>query len=204
MQPVRAVAFSPGGKILAAAGDSKVIVLYDTSSGEQIANLTGNSGDAANFSSIATSYINSLNTLAFDNADKPTKALLEFGNQDSWLSLYNLYADKLLGLNLVPQKVYDVQNAYYPSQMQTYGLPLDSRTEGAKGDWMMFTAAAANDDVQKTLIQKMAKWINETPTSFPMTDLFDTMNTGDYAPKFGHFEARPVMGGTFALLALNN
>lgn len=43
MKPVRAVAFSPGGKILAAAGDSKVIVLYDTSSGEQIANLSGHS-----------------------------------------------------------------------------------------------------------------------------------------------------------------
>lgn len=41
VKPVRAVAFSPGGKILAAAGDSKVIVLYDTSSGEQIANLSG-------------------------------------------------------------------------------------------------------------------------------------------------------------------
>lgn len=43
VKPVRAVAFSPAGKILAAAGDSKVIVLYDTSSGEQIANLSGHS-----------------------------------------------------------------------------------------------------------------------------------------------------------------
>ncbi len=41
VQPIRAVAFSPGGKFLAAAGDSKVIVLYETSSGEQVASLTG-------------------------------------------------------------------------------------------------------------------------------------------------------------------
>ena len=41
VKPVRAVAFSPGGKLLAAAGDSKVIALYDVSSGEQVANLTG-------------------------------------------------------------------------------------------------------------------------------------------------------------------
>ncbi|KAL2042216.1 hypothetical protein N7G274_004704 [Stereocaulon virgatum] len=40
VKPVRAVAFSPGGKLLAAAGDSKVIALYDVSSGEQVANLT--------------------------------------------------------------------------------------------------------------------------------------------------------------------
>lgn len=38
---MRAVAFSPGGRLLAAAGDSKVIALYDVSSGEQVANLMG-------------------------------------------------------------------------------------------------------------------------------------------------------------------
>lgn len=40
---MRAVAFSPGGRLLAAAGDSKVITLYDVSSGEQVANLMGHS-----------------------------------------------------------------------------------------------------------------------------------------------------------------
>ncbi|KAI4128383.1 MAG: hypothetical protein LQ347_004205 [Umbilicaria vellea] len=40
-KPVRAVAFSPGGRLLAAAGDAKVIALYDVSSGEQVANLMG-------------------------------------------------------------------------------------------------------------------------------------------------------------------
>ena len=35
------MAFSPGGKLLAAAGDSKVIALYDVASGEQVANLIG-------------------------------------------------------------------------------------------------------------------------------------------------------------------
>ncbi|KAI9680563.1 MAG: superkiller [Caeruleum heppii] len=41
VRPVRAVAFSPGGKLLAAAGDARVIALYDTHAGEQVANLTG-------------------------------------------------------------------------------------------------------------------------------------------------------------------
>lgn len=43
VKPVRSVAFSPAGKLLAAAGDSKVIVLYDSSSGEQVAHLAGHS-----------------------------------------------------------------------------------------------------------------------------------------------------------------
>ncbi|CZR65549.1 uncharacterized protein PAC_15449 [Phialocephala subalpina] len=40
-------------------------------------------------------------------------------------TLYNLYADDLLGLNLVPQRIYDMQSAFYPTVAQTYGVPLD-------------------------------------------------------------------------------
>lgn len=41
MKPVRAVAFTPLSKMLAAAGDSRVIALYDVRSGEQVALLSG-------------------------------------------------------------------------------------------------------------------------------------------------------------------
>ena len=44
IKPVRSVRFSPGSKLLAAAGDAKVISLYDPRSGEQVANLTGHAG----------------------------------------------------------------------------------------------------------------------------------------------------------------
>jgi superkiller protein 8 len=43
VKPVRTVAFSPAGTRLAAAGDARVIALYDVQHGEQIANLTGHS-----------------------------------------------------------------------------------------------------------------------------------------------------------------
>ncbi|KAI9706286.1 MAG: superkiller [Bogoriella megaspora] len=41
VKPVRAIAFSPASRLLAAAGDAQIIALYDVSSGEQVANLTG-------------------------------------------------------------------------------------------------------------------------------------------------------------------
>ncbi len=41
IKPVRAVKFSPAGKLLAGAGDSQTIALFDAASGEQVANLTG-------------------------------------------------------------------------------------------------------------------------------------------------------------------
>ena len=43
VKPVRTVAFSPAGSRLAAAGDARVIALYDVQHGEQVANLTGHS-----------------------------------------------------------------------------------------------------------------------------------------------------------------
>jgi superkiller protein 8 len=44
VQPIRAVSFSPASKLLAAAGDARIIALYDVTSGEQVANLTGHGG----------------------------------------------------------------------------------------------------------------------------------------------------------------
>ena len=44
VKPARSVAFSPNTTLLAAAGDSRTIALYDVKSGEQIANLAGHGG----------------------------------------------------------------------------------------------------------------------------------------------------------------
>jgi superkiller protein 8 len=39
VKPVRTVAFSPAGTRLAAAGDARIIALFDVQNGEQVANL---------------------------------------------------------------------------------------------------------------------------------------------------------------------
>ncbi|KAJ4292377.1 Ski complex subunit Rec14 [Kalmusia sp. IMI 367209] len=44
VHPVRSVAFSPESKLLAAAGDTRIIALYHVKSGEQVANLAGHGG----------------------------------------------------------------------------------------------------------------------------------------------------------------
>lgn len=67
------------------------------------------------------------------------------------------------------------------------------------GDWECFTASIASTDTRDMFFKDLAVWINETPTNHALTDLYDT-NTGDY-PGIT-FIARPVMGGSFALLLL--
>lgn len=48
--------------------------------------------------------------------------------------LYNLYADRELGLGMVKQSVYDMQSAFYPTVREKYGVPLDTRHYYTKGE----------------------------------------------------------------------
>ncbi|KAL2868411.1 glutaminase GtaA [Aspergillus lucknowensis] len=165
-----------------------------------IARMTGHSDDASNLTAYAHGYINRWQTLGIAHSAAQPHTTLSYGSNDSHGLLYNLYADRELGLNLVPHSVYDMQSNYYPTIQNTFGVPLDTRHQYTKGDWELFTAAVASTSTRDMFISLIAEWINQTPTSRALTDLYDTV-TGDY-PQIT-FIARPVMGGAFALLLLS-
>jgi hypothetical protein len=164
-----------------------------------IANLTSHLTDGANFSQIATSYINQWQTLGINSADSPPHTTLAYGNTSSHGLLYNLYADSLLQTHLVPRSVYEMQSAFYPTIAEAFGVPLDTRHSWAKNDWEMWAAAVAGESTRTEMVARLAKWIGETSTNSPATDLYEA-TTGGYGPV--PFAARPVVGGWFALLAL--
>ena len=126
--------------------------------------------------------------------------------------MYNAYADDLLDLGLFPESIRETQDQWYYNKTGTplyydllisverYGLPLDSRHMYTKSDWEMFIAAISSHATRDLLIGRLARWINETSTDRPFTDLYDTIGTGGY-PGIT-FINRPVVGGHFALLAL--
>ncbi|MCJ1451234.1 hypothetical protein MMC28_001570 [Mycoblastus sanguinarius] len=167
-----------------------------------IANLTGNSATSANYTSIAHDYITEWQTLGIAEDATPPHTTLAYGMNDTHGLLYNLYGDRELGLDLVPQAVYDMQSNFYPTVGEQYGVPLDTRHDYTKNDWQMFVAAIASANTTQMFISDIATWINETPTNRAMTDLYNATG-GDYAsiPDLT-FTARPVVGGFFSLLAL--
>jgi hypothetical protein len=57
----------------------------------------------------------------------------------------------------------------------------------------------ASSSVRKAILEKVAKWVNETATDRPFTDLYGTED-GKFPDPY--FFARPVVGGHFAFLAL--
>ncbi|KAI0134147.1 glutaminase GtaA [Xylariales sp. AK1849] len=166
----------------------------------EIAKLTGNSDDEKSFGDTATSYISQWQNLGINSTADPPHTTLSYGDGDSHGLLYNLYANSLLGFgDFVPSSVYDMQSNFYPTVALEYGVPLDTRHTQTKSDWEMFCAAIASVETRDMFIQKLANWINVTPTNLGFTDLYDA-GTGDFPGL--QFHARPVVGGHFALLAL--
>ncbi|KAF3917174.1 hypothetical protein ABW20_dc0103165 [Dactylellina cionopaga] len=100
----------------------------------------------------------------------------------------------------VPEDIYTKQSDWYQEVEQKYGLPLDSRHIYTKSDWEFFAAAVATRKTREIIILDVGKWVSETSTDRPFTDLYDTEGDGGF-PGI-NFMARPVVGGHFAVLAL--
>lgn len=111
----------------------------------QIANRTNHPTVGANYSSIAHDYISQWQTLGFALDASPPHATLSYGNNASWGLLYNLFMDKELGLGLVPQRVYDIQDGWYPGVFEEYGVPLDTRHSYTKSERFQFPSSKQKD-----------------------------------------------------------
>jgi hypothetical protein len=165
-----------------------------------IANLTDHPADATSYSDTAASYITQWQDLGINRADSPPHTTLSYNNASSHGLLYNLYADALLNTSLVPRSVYEMQSAFYPTIAEAYGVPLDTRHTWGKNDWEMWSAAVASESTRTEMLARLARWIGETSTNSPVADLYDAV-TGGYGAV--PFKARPVVGGWFALLAID-
>ena len=116
---------------------------------------------------------------------------LAFDRDSTWSQKYNMIWDKLWGLNLFSNEVYDREIKYYLKVQNKYGLPLDCRRDYTKSDWIMWTAGMAPDmDTFQQFVHPVYTYINETESRVPISDWSDTKTA-----KMVGFKARSVIGG---------
>jgi len=116
---------------------------------------------------------------------------LAFDRENTWSQKYNMVWDKLWNLNIFPNNAMQREIKYYLKKQNKYGLPLDSRKDYTKNDWIMWTAAMApNNKTFLKFVDPVYDYINETESRVPISDWYDTktgLMTG--------FKARSVIGG---------
>ncbi|KAI0736382.1 hypothetical protein C8Q72DRAFT_909206 [Fomitopsis betulina] len=157
-----------------------------------MAGLAGNSAESANYTSIAEDYVGQWQGFAM--ASDGTHLTLAYGNDSSWGLTYNMWADKLLGFNLVPDSVYEIQTEWYATVNAEYGVPLDTRYVSSPSAW---ASIMTDTTVRDMFLSALHAYASDGENNAPLSDLYDTIS-GDS----DGFRARPVVGGHLALLAL--
>jgi len=115
----------------------------------------------------------------------------------SWSQKYNLVWQKVLGLRLFPESVFQQETAEYERHRNSFGIPLDDRHQYTKADWSIWSAAFGSQAHFQAVVDDLWQFATSTPDRVPFTDWFDT-KTG----KQKGFRARPVMGGLFIGLVM--
>ncbi|KAK4046295.1 hypothetical protein OIV83_006169 [Microbotryomycetes sp. JL201] len=176
----------------------------------KLAEATGKWVQSVHYKATAQAYVKEWTKLALTKGSAKTRphAKLSYQDEDSHGLLYNLFGDRVLNLGLFDDKLYEWQTDWYRTRKNAYGVPLDSRHEWTKTDWEMFAAASTTDaDTRDMFVSLIVKYLqaNQVDAGFP--DLYETDSAkfpGQDNPDWNiEFIARPVVGGHFALLALD-
>lgn len=148
---------------------------------------------------VAQQYIHAAREMARQweqMADDRDHYRLTFDRPDSWSQKYNLVWDELFGMDIFPEEIAAKEYAYYLTQQNTYGLPLDIWETYTKSDWILWSACLTADPEEfKALVAPIHRYASETEARIPVSDWHDT-HTG-LSP---NFRARSVVGGYFMKL----
>ncbi|TWI16760.1 uncharacterized protein DUF4964 [Sphingobacterium siyangense] len=158
----------------------------------QLAEAIGETAIAKKYRAIAEEMVPKW----MEMADAGDHYALTFDDKNTWSQKYNLIWDKVLGLNLFPQKVYDTEIKYYLTKQNRFGIPLDSRKAYTKNDWILWTASfAPSKEAFEALVKPVYSHAIQTESRVPLNDFYDS-TTGIRE----NFKARSVVGGFYMKL----
>lgn len=125
------------------------------------------------------------------NSDGTSK--LAFDQPNTYSMKYNMVWDKIWKTNLFPTEFVDFEVNSYINHFNKYGLPLDSRADYTKSDWLVWVASmSSSKDVFEKFIEPLWQAYNDSESHVAMTDWYDTISA-----KTVSFKHRSVQGGLF-------
>jgi hypothetical protein len=161
----------------------------------ELCRLRGDEAASAKFKALAREYARHWMKVAADG----DHFRIAFDRPNTWSQKYNLVWDKLLGLDVFPAEVATKEITFYKSQLQRYGLPLDSRTRLTKADWCLWSATLADTRADfDSIVAPIHDYLEETTARLPFVDSYITDNAGSDGMR-----ARPVIGGVFIKMLEN-
>ncbi|GJN90642.1 hypothetical protein Rhopal_003654-T1 [Rhodotorula paludigena] len=161
----------------------------------EIAGDLGHTDDQQHYLDVSTRFRDKFLELAL--AKDGTHLLGTYNNQTSWVTHYNLYFDKLLGLNIFPASIYAMLDKFYPTHAEPYGPALDSRfPTRAKTDWLAWASALfpPRSPSRTLFLHSLASYLRQSRNA-----VFGDSITPQEGWSVG-FLSRPVAGGHYALL----
>ena len=118
---------------------------------------------------------------------------LPFDDSEGWSLKYNMVWDNILGFNLFSKEIKYNEIKLYLSKLNKYGVPLDSRSDYTKIDWLMWsTKITDNKEHFDKVCKSIVDFINETADRVPLPDWYYTSTAA-----YRRFRARSVVGGLF-------
>jgi len=162
----------------------------------QIARILGDTASAATWSQAAKDNVEPWATLSLDPSGQYLD--LEQGAAGTWTTIYNAFYEVVIGENLVPENIKALQAAFYLTQLEPYGLPLQTDSEDlSKTAWNLYIPAWLRDyPIATEMLNRDVAYINDTPSLVPYGDRYNT----DTAVEVTGVRAHPTLGAVFAVL----
>ncbi len=154
-----------------------------------LARMLGKTREASQYHADARTMASKWLTMARDG----DHTRLAFDRPGTWSQKYNLVWDKVLGLGIFPNALFESEVAFYLKNQKPYGVPLDSRKTYTKLDWIVWSATLSESKSDfGALVDPVHRFMTESPTRVPLSDWYETTDGKQVG-----FQARSVVGGVY-------
>ena len=155
-----------------------------------IMNMLGNSEKSAYYRNEAEKMAEQWMKTAL-NADGTSN--LAFDRHNTYSMKYNMVWDKVWNSGLFTDEFRNFEVADNKKHFNKYGMPLDSRADYSKSDWLVWVASMASEKSDfEEYFAPLWDAYNESASRVPLTDWYDTVSGREVG-----FRHRTVQGGLF-------